>query len=328
MTEAFFLEDLPTFLNKLENDHKKVKQQKKLKDPSIDLPNLFHWFKPEAVFDLEFLYQKIKKTTDDDVKDFLNVVLSNTIFKSSNIDHHSSRFIRVLHEPELKKFKPNVLKNFRKKLIEATNSMNAFFNAVDSQSRKYPKITLNKGDARKLSFPNESVDTIITSPPYGEEKNTLGYVRWAKLSIAWLRLNGNESKITEKQSLGSQYSKDLRRDLDLLPSQTAKNLLEPLMESEAKRVADALPFFLDYLDSLKEMYRILKTNSFCCIVIGDRSIRKIPLDMEKVTLELADNVGFNHETSFFRKLPMKLIPWITPTGKTISSESIIILKKG
>jgi hypothetical protein len=50
--------------------------------------------------------------------------------------------------------------------------------------------------------------------------------------------------------------------------------------------------------------------------------------MEKVSVELGKAVGFNHIRSFFRQIPMKLIPWKTPTGKTISRESIIILKKG
>jgi len=88
-----------------------------------------------------------------------------------------------------------------------------------------------------------------------------------------------------------------------------------------------LPFFFDYLGTLKEMHRVLKANSHCCLVIGDRSIRKRRLDMEKVTLELAKEAGFAHKVSFFREIPQKLIPWTTPTGETISKESIVILTK-
>jgi hypothetical protein len=75
------------------------------------------------------------------------------------------------------------------------------------------------------------------------------------------------------------------------------------------------------------MHRVLRRHSHCCIVIGDRSIRKKRLDMEAVTVELAKEAGFSHETSFFREIPQKLIPWTTPTGKTISRESIVILTK-
>ena len=74
-------------------------------------------------------------------------------------------------------------------------------------------------------------------------------------------------------------------------------------------------------------HRIISQDGFYCVVIGDRMIRKRPLNMEKVTVELATSVGFKHINSFFRKIPMKMIPWKTPTGATISRESIVILQK-
>jgi hypothetical protein len=103
--------------------------------------------------------------------------------------------------------------------------------------------------------------------------------------------------------------------------------MKGIFKYDESRIRDALPFFFDYLTALKEMHRVLRPHSYCCIVIGDRSIRKKRLDMEKVTVELAKNAGFSHKTSFFREIPQKLIPWTTPTGKTISRESIVILGK-
>jgi hypothetical protein len=115
--------------------------------------------------------------------------------------------------------------------------------------------------------------------------------------------------------------------LDELESPTAVNLLKKIAEKDIQRVNDALPFFFDYLMTLREVNKILKSQSYYCIVIGDRSIRKKLLNMEKVTVELGSIAGFQHIQSFFREIPMKLIPWTTPTGKTISRESIVILRK-
>jgi site-specific DNA-methyltransferase (cytosine-N4-specific) len=187
--------------------------------------------------------------------------------------------------------------------------------------------TVRKGDARDLGFSADHFDAAITSPPYGEEKNTIGYTRWSKLSMAWLRLNSHVLNESERMSLGGVTSENALRRLNDLRSPTAAGILREISKTDRPRVNDALPFFFDYGKTMKEIHRVLKREAYYCIVIGDRSIRKKLVDMERVTVELGTAAGFTHVKSYFRTIPMKLIPWTTPTGKTISRESIIILQK-
>jgi tRNA G10 N-methylase Trm11 len=215
--------------------------------------------------------------------------------------------------------------------MAATHQVTMFTRKIKSIESEWnpedPVVSVRREDARKLPFEDETFDAVVTSPPYGEEKNTIGYVRWAKFSLMWLRLDGKTIRESEKQTLGGGSKIDIKELLEKLPSPTASTLLKDILNYDENRIKDALPFFFDYLTALKEIYRVLKARSRCCIVIGDRSIRKKQLDMEKVTVELAKEVGFTHENSFFREIPQKLIPWITPTGRTISRESIVILTK-
>jgi hypothetical protein len=118
-----------------------------------------------------------------------------------------------------------------------------------------------------------------------------------------------------------------RCSVDDIPSATAKEIMAEVNKSDPQRIKDAVPFFMDYLKTMEEVRRVIKTDAYYCIVVGDRSIRKRLLDMEKVTVELAEFIGFKHVNSYFRNIPIKLIPWNTPTGKTISRESIVILQK-
>ncbi len=320
------------FLSKLEKDYFKTKNSGKLPKPPVRIyPSLLHWFKEDAARDLEFLYKKITRVRNADIRDLLKIILSDTIFKCSNINHRSSRFIRILPENKLKQFKPNVIAYFHREAIDSVNRVAAYaskLKEISKDSHGEPiKIEATIGDARELRFGDESFDAIVTSPPYGEEKNTVGYARWSKFSIAWLRLNHDTLKEVERRSLGFAQIKDVVKKVEDLPSPTAKALLSDLAKTDAERVKDALSFFFEYLDTLKEMFRVLRHGAFCCVVIGDRSIRRRALDMEKVTTELGKVAGFIHEDSFFREIPMKLIPWTTPTGRTISRESMVILKK-
>lgn len=323
--------DLFRFIGNLEREYREAKRAGKLPDPPMHIfRNLLHWFKEPVARDLEFLYHKIQEVEEPNVADLLKIVFSDTMFKTSNIDLRSSRFLRTLPKEKLTSHNPNVLMYFRKELIDSIRRVEQFTKRVQGESEwaaQQPVVIVAKEDARKLPFNNGEFEAIVTSPPYGEEKNTVGYFRWAKLSLLWLRLDGEVIKKLEKQTLGALTSSNVREQLEALPSPTAAGLLREVFRQDEERVRDALPFFFDYLLTLKEMYRTLKPDSFCCIVIGDRSIRKRPLNMERVTVELGQKAGFVHKTSFFREIPQKLIPWTTPTGKTISKESIVILTK-
>jgi hypothetical protein len=320
--------DAVSFFEAVQKEHLTAKREKKLPEPPTDIYHgLLHWFKEPVAVDLQFLYQAVSDVKDDDIRDFLKVVLSDTAFRTSNIDLRSSRFIRIYHERELAKFHPNVLKQFHAKLIDSTSRMNQFVRRLRASNIKLKPAIVEKADARHMSFSEGKFGCAITSPPYGEEKNTIGYARWSKLSVAWLRLNEEEIKDSNKDALGATTHADTLERLEELESPTALETMRELVKTDPMRVKDSLPFFFDYLTSLKEVNRVLKNDSYYCIVIGDRSIRKKMLDMERVTVELGIKAGFKHIQSFFRNIPMKLIPWSTPTGKTIARESIIILQK-
>ena len=49
--------------------------------------------------------------------------------------------------------------------------------------------------------------------------------------------------------------------------------------------------------------------------------------MDIITRELGEKIGLQHETTYYRKIPTKSIPWVCAKGETIAGENITILKK-
>jgi site-specific DNA-methyltransferase (cytosine-N4-specific) len=211
------------FMNQLRLNFDKAKKLGNLPAPPDILPNFYRWFKAEAAVILEFLYHEIEGIHNEALKDFLKIIFSNTVRKSSNIDHRSSNFIRTLPEIELKYFHPDVSAIFEKELIDGISRMSSFYNRVKDFAG-YPHSEVIYCDTRKLTY-KEKFDAIITSPPYGEEKNTIGYARWSRPYIAWLRLNGESIQKEDKHALGSKTSKDVQKAMREIPSKSAAIIL-------------------------------------------------------------------------------------------------------
>jgi len=278
--------------------------------------NLGHWFPLNVIDKLSYLKQIVQSTKSRDLRPLLWIAFANTLIKSSNVDWKSSRYIRVLPKEKLRERNPNVFGYFRSYLFDISNRVKQF------SEKKKVETLITRSDARQVPLADNSVDIIITSPPYGEERNTIPYVRWSKLFLLWLGIADTEIPSLEKQALGGNSKNQTRRED--IPSKTFWLAVRGVLE---ERLNEALPFMKDYVTALSEMRRILKPGAQCCIVIGHRSIQRHLIDMGKVTQELGLYVGFEPEDIFGRSIPKKMIPWTTPTGETIFDESIVILRK-
>jgi len=282
--------------------------------PTFD--NLYHWFKPNVVAQLSYLRCLIDKINDKDVQRIFKTIFAHAVMKCSNVNWKSSRYIRVFSEAKIANHNPDAFLVFQ-------GMMGAFERKLTAYCKKKKTDTLAKQeDARSLTIPNNHINLIITSPPYGEERNTVPYIRWSKLFLLWLGFSQKDIKQLETITLGGDSTR-LLSTADI-PSDTFWQTVSGVTH---QRLNEAIAFMIDYMHSLREMYRILQSSGKACIVIGHRSISRKLLDMGKVTKELAETLGFIHETTYLRCIPKKMIPWTGPTGETIAQESIVILSK-
>ncbi|MHC1635592.1 MAG: hypothetical protein ACXQTS_03075 [Candidatus Methanospirareceae archaeon] len=86
--------------------------------------------------------------------------------------------------------------------------------------------------------------------------------------------------------------------------------------------------------SKRSKERILRPNGHACIVIGNRTVRRVKVPTDEIIVEIGKEVELEHLNTFYREIPTKCIPWENAPenvrgekGRTISKESIILLKK-
>lgn len=217
---------------------------------------------------------------------------------------------------------------FLKNLKSSIGKMKSYYNKV----KPYPiNVEVVEGDARELSsLIKKNADLIVTSPPYGEEHNTINYSRWAKLALFWMGFEVGMLRERRKKTLGGQTlrSEELIDKEVYQSSSELRDSLDKIRNARSKRGSDTLSFFNDYFTCLKEIHAALNNGKKACIVISSmRRCCGFPLSLGKITRELGESIDFKFVDVFHRRLPYKTLPRMGISGETMSREDIVVLQK-
>jgi hypothetical protein len=140
------------------------------------------------------------------------------------------------------------------------------------------------GDARELAMEDESVDAIITSPPY---LNAIDYMRTSKFSLVFLGGRLSELRRIRAHSIGTAVG---------LPNGTLPGHLDDLVErgvSDPRRRPLVRRYVYDLRLALSEAHRVLKPGRRALYVMGPSILSRREYDAAKVLVEIARSVGFH-----------------------------------
>lgn len=279
-----------------------------------------YWFKEEHFSPLNSLARSIFNIENKKLKVFFQCVFSATI-RDVSLTYRNEIRLRRLEPKDLARFDRDVLDTFQKRFLKTIDRLK------DIPSK--PSVKVLTGDVREMPFKNNEFSTIICSPPYGDERNGVPYFQFIKNMAYWLGIPKNELESYKKNVLG-WYNKDTILEKIPPESKTLKKLLTAI-KSNQKNVNEAVSFYYDYNNALKEMSRV--TNDKIVIVIGNRVLNKKIINNADITTELFENLGVKLSEHFKRDLPSKRIPRFGDTkfiqGGQIDKEDILIysLKK-
>ncbi len=241
------------FISDIENETFKWKFNGRPKIEIKEIEGQAHWFQQNVSEEITFTLNQISKQNDLDVQNFLKIVLSSIIVRISN-QESDTRFAAI------NKNIPDcfTLEQFCKRAREYNIRMKEFSELILNGT----ELKVFNADSRNLDFiSDDSIDIIITSPPYA---NTYDYYLYHKFRKRWLDL---DVKFAQYNEIGS------RREYS------------SLKEKKEKWNEDLIKCF-------KEMQRVLKLNHYAFIVIGDSVINKELIKIEREISSFAHEIGF------------------------------------
>lgn len=161
-----------------------------------------------------------------------------------------------------------------------------------------PTATVRRGDARRLNAPSESIDLVLTSPPY---LNAIDYMRCSKFSLVWMGYNAGQIRDIRGSSIGAQASFSPASDAVWVKSLLRELKLRPAL---SKRDYGLLARYIwDMGDALKETSRVLRRGGRAVYVVGDCTIRGTFIRNSKIISDLAKLQGLSPVSRHSRSLP-------------------------
>ena len=306
-------------------------------DVDISIPsfkNIGYWFKPRVILLLQIIKEEINKIEDNDIRNFIFAAYSESIRLVSNRRNGEFKMFRMSPE-KVEKFSPDVLKEFTTILRRNIEKMNSFIEAC-SEIGTDSKVVIFQNDAASLEdVSNESVDLVITSPPYGDSRTTVAYGEYSRLSLQWLEMN----HLSEKEIMNIDRSlmggAKFRNGFEYtIPSQTLRESLFRIKDNDLERAGDVYSFYHDLEKSIKAISEKTKSGGYHFWVVGNRTVKGELLKTDVIISEIADCCGLEHIYTIDRNIINKVMPSMnSPSNEsgvkaeTMTNEHIVVLRK-
>lgn len=260
-------------------------------------PRLDFWFTRETKRKLLRIYIPITRIQDKKIRTFFLCGFSH-ILKNCSIWLMKS----IKPTRDLDKQIGNPFQIFKSHIKSMLKKNEEFYNTLRIKNRLEVNSTMKIADARRLPLRANSVDLIITSPPY---VTSYEYTDLHQLSLLWFRYADNIAEFRKKFIGTSSLSKN-----NQVSTPIAYSVVNKLKNRSPAIARDVSNYFSDMDSSIREMYRILKRSGFICLIMGNTSLYKVKILNAEVAYEQLLQTGFKHEKIIKREIRNQTItPW-------------------
>ncbi len=290
------------------------------------LKNLDYWFKRETQHRLGVIKELVDGIADPDIRDFFKVAFSETVREVSLTRNGEFKLYRMM-EAQIRKFHPDVEATILSKLARNRRGMEEYLQARPRDASVHV-LDFNTVQGIPASvLPRQSVDLVLTSPPYGDSRTTVAYGQFSRLSMQWLGL-GEHGDI-DRLCMGGG-----RRKIAAFGCKPLDEVLERLAEIDEKRASEVAAFYADYARSIEHVAEVVKPRGIVAYVVGNRRVKGMEIPNDEITKSLFEQHGFVHLRTIIRAIPNKRMPRKnSPTNirgqkeATMNYEYIVVLAK-
>ncbi len=294
-----------------------------------------YWFAPEVQIELLALLNEIEKIDDLAAKNFFRLAFSSIIITKSggvslalDLAHtrpHRAKLVytqsgEVLTGQEWVNSESArlryVSKTLRSPIREFGKRVQKNLQGIRNYQPGYARARVQFGNAQKLPLKENSVDLIVTSPPYAS--NAIDYMRAHKFSLVWLGYPINDLGETRRKYIGGEAMAGIT--FEKLPDYTSR-LISEIAALDEKKGKVLQRYYSEMTRTLREMFRVLKPGTAAIVVVGSSVMRGRDTETAVCLADIGKSLGFDVPKIGIRQLDRD--KRMMPAGNKINRNSQI-----
>lgn len=217
------------------------------------------WFSPAVLNQLLAIDHAIRVAKDDDLSALGKVALSDVLRKASNAN---GSYPNVMFDKN-RRAPASPMPIFRRRLSEISERVAGLADAQRGQ----PRPIVIRADAQRMPLDDESVDAVVTHPPY---IGSIPYAEYGYLSLTWLGYDANA--LDDVLTGGNRQSRDV-----------------------VERFEAAFSI------ALSECRRVLRSRRYAFFLLGTPTVRGRRIDLPHMAKRLATMCGFSVDAEASRR---------------------------
>lgn len=252
-----------------------------------------YWFDGYARRQLMALATSISRVEDQESRDvlwcgFSRLIITKQAGASLAMDLSHSRPHRAFSTAPIKPF-------------------NRFLSAVDMVVSNCPQrdsgcvgpiARVQQGDARNLHIESESIDLVLTSPPY---LNAIDYLRCSKFSLVWMGHTIRALRLIRTDSVGSEASLREASQATWVRTVIEHLRLRPALSPPHQAILARYVWDMDR--ALAEVSRVLRRDGRAVYVIGESMCKGTFIRNSSIIIAMAERHGLSLMSRHSRALP-------------------------
>jgi DNA modification methylase len=242
---------------------------------------LDYWFSPRTQMELVALIRAIELVADHRIRAFLELAFSAIIItKSGGVSLARDLAHTRPHRVRDKTYRSALLE-FRKRLEKNIGCL------ADIPPAAHP-VTPLSASAECMPLAADSVDLLITSPPYAS--NAIDYMRAHKFSLVWLGRPLDELSALRSRYIGGESIAGAR--LVPLPPR-ATEMVDRITELDRKKGNALRRYYSEMTRVLAESRRVIKPGKAAVFVVGSSTMRGIDTQTHLCLGEIGQTLGLD-----------------------------------